>query len=111
MDKDIAIKKESENDGQSIFLFFDEFYDLYVAFGLSAYYSTMVVDPYLTYSEKLNMPIAFFDKTLIRFLRQSLTKVEHTQGHTYEFRTRISIGKGGYEKWKNGVKAQHESII
>lgn len=111
MNKDECLKIESTNDGQSIFLFFDEFYDLYVAFGLSAYYATMVVDPYLTYSGSIDMPIAFFDKTLIRFLRQSLTKVEHTQGHSYEFRTRIPIGKAGYEKWKNEVKAQHESII
>lgn len=110
MDKDFAIKKESENDGQSIFLFFDDFYDMYVAFGLSAFYSTMVVEPYLTYSEKLDMPIAFFEKTLIRFLRQSLKKVEHIPGCFYEFRTRNPIGKSGYEKWKNEVKTQHESM-
>ena len=91
--------------------FFDEFYDLYVAFGLSAYYSTMVVDPHLTYSANIDMPIAFFSKAQIRIMRQSLKKVEHTQGHSYEFRTRIPIGKGGYEKWKNGVKAKHDSII
>ena len=111
MDKEIALKKESENDGQSVFLFFDDFYDLYVAFGLSAYYSTMVVEPNLTYSESLNLPIAFFDKSQIRFLRQSLKKVEHTSQCFYEFRTRIPIGKSGYDKWKNEVKAQHESII
>ena len=111
MDKDLAIKKELENDGQSIFLFFDDFYDLYVAFGLSAYYSTMAVDPHLTYSANIDMPIAFFSKGNIRIMRQSLTKVEHTQGCFYEFRTRIPIGKAGYEKWKNGVKKLHESII
>lgn len=111
IDKEIVLKKESGNDGQTVFLFFDDFYDLYVAFGLSAYYSTMVVEPYLTYSESLNLPIAFFDKSQIKFLRQSLTKVEHTPGHSYEFRTRIPIGKAGYDKWKNEVKAQHESII
>lgn len=111
MDKDFALKKESENDGQSIYLFFDDFYDLYVAFGLSAYYSTMVVEPILTYSESLNLPIAFFDKTQIRFLRQSLKKVEHTPHRSYEFRTRTPIGKAGYDKWKNEMKVKHESII
>lgn len=111
MDKDLAIKKESENDGQSVFLFFDDFYDLYVAFGLSAYYSTMVVEPCLTYSESLNLPIAIFTKGQIRIMRQSLKKVEHTPHCSYEFRTRIPIGKAGYDKWKNEVKAQHESLI
>ena len=110
IDKNEFLKKESTNDGQSIFLFFDEFYDLYVALGLSAYYSTMVVDPYLTYSESLNQPIAFFSKGSIRIMRQSLKKVEHTPGHSYEFRTRSPIGKGGFEKWKNEVMAQHESM-
>lgn len=111
MDKELALQKESENDGQSIFLFFDEFYDLYVAFGLSAYFSTMVVDPYLTYSGSIDMPMAFFSKAQIRIMRQSLTKVEHTPGLSYEFRTRIPLGKNGYEKWKNEVKQRHESII
>lgn len=107
---DEYLKKEATNDGQSIFLFFDDFYDLYVAFGLSAYYSTMVVDPYLSYLGSIDMPIAFFSKAQIRIMRQSLKKVEHTQGHSYEFRTRIPIGKAGYEKWKKEVKAQHESM-
>ena len=111
MDKRCAIKKESENDGQSIFLFFDEFYDLYVAFGLSAYYTTMVVDPNITYSESLNLPIAFFDKGDMRIMRQSLNMVEHTYGHSYEFCMRIPIGKGGYDKWKNKVNTQHESFM
>lgn len=111
MDKDLAIKKELENDGQSVFLFFDEFYDLYVAFGLSAYYSTMVVDLYLSYSIGIDMPIAFFSKGNIRIIRQSLKMVEHTQSHSYEFRTRIPIGKASYDKWRNEVKAQHESLI
>lgn len=110
MNNDECLKKESTNDGQSIFLFFDKFYDLYVAFGLSAYYSTMVVEPYLTYSKSLDLPIAFFSKGNIRIMRQSLKKVEHTQGHSYEFRMRIPIGNGGFDKWKNEVKAKHESM-
>ena len=44
-------------------------------------------------------------------MRQSLNMVEHTSGHSYEFRTRIPIGKGGYDKWKNNVRVKHESFI
>jgi len=111
MDKELMLKKESENDGQSIFLFYDEFYSLYVAFGLSAYYSTMVVDPFLTYSDTLDLPIALFTKGYIRLLGQSLKKIEHTPGSIYLFRTKTPIGKSGYDKWKNEVKERHESII
>ena len=111
MDKVLILKKESENDGQSVYLFYDEFYSFYVAFGLSAYFSTMVVDPHLTYSDELDMPIAMFSKAQIRIMRQSLKKVEHTPGSTYEFRTRIPLGRAGYDKWKKEVKNRHESII
>lgn len=111
MDKEAFLKKESENNGGSIYLFYDDFYSLYMAFGLSAYFSTMVVDPYLTYSDELDMPIAMFSKAQIRIMRQSLTKVEHTPGSTYQFRTRIPLGRAGYDKWKKEVKKSHESII
>ena len=110
MDKNLILKKESMNDGQSIYMFYDEFYGLYVAFGLSAYYATMVVDPYLSYSESENMPVAFISKDLIRFMHQSLRLVEHTPSCSYEFRTRIPIGTDGYDKWKDKVKAKHEDL-
>ena len=111
MDKELILKIESENDGQSIYLFFDEFYSFYVAFGLSAYFSTMVVDPYLTYSDPLDMPIAMFSRGQIRIMLQSLKKLEHNPRHSYEFRMRIPLGKFGYDKWKNEVKQRHESIM
>lgn len=67
---------------------------MYVAFGLSAYYSTMVVDPYLTYSESLNLPFSFFNTGSVRIMRQGLNVVEHTLCYFYKFRTRIPIGEG-----------------
>ena len=79
--------------------------------GSPAYFSAMVVDPYLTYSDELDMPIAMFSKAQIRIMRQGLKKVEHTPGSTYEFRTRIPLGRAGYDKWKTEVKKRHESII
>lgn len=104
------VKKESMNNGRSIFLFYDEFYGLYVAFGLSAFYSTMVVDPFLSYSDTINMPIAFFTKGQIRILRQSLNKVEHTPQCSYEFRTRLPIGEKGYDKWLGELIIKYNSM-
>ena len=43
INKEEILRKESENDGQSIYLFRDEMIGMYVAYGLSAYYTTMVV--------------------------------------------------------------------
>ena len=110
MEKEFILRKESLNDGQSIYLSYDKFYGLYVAFGLSAYYASMVVNPYLSYSESENMPVAFFSKRQIGDMCQSLRKVEHTPGYSYEFRTRVPIGTEGYEKWKDKVKTEHERI-
>ena len=91
--------KEQENDGQSIFLFYDAMAGLYLAFGLSAYYSTMVVDPYLSYSDALKMPVALLDRGKINYLRQSVTKMEHRPHAYYRFRSRSKVGTAGYDRW------------
>lgn len=97
--KDIILEKEAANDGQTVFLFYDERYGMYTAFGWSAYYTTMVVDPLLSYSDELQMPVALIQRDLIRSLRQSLTKVEHEVKTYYVFRLKQKIGSAGYQKW------------
>ena len=49
IDKEIISKNEAENDGQTIHLYYDEIAGMYMAFGLSAYYTTMVTDPYMSF--------------------------------------------------------------
>ena len=53
IDNEIIIKNESENDGQTIFLYYNDIAGMYMAFGQSAYYATMVTDPYMSYSEAM----------------------------------------------------------
>ena len=45
MDKELIMQQEAANDGQTIHLYYDEMVGVYLAFGLSAYYTTMVVTP------------------------------------------------------------------
>lgn len=97
--KDIILEKENANDGQSIFLFYDERYGMYTAFGWSAFYITMVVDPLISYSDELQMPVALIKRGLIKNLRQSLTKVAHEEKNYYVFRLKRMIGDAGYQKW------------
>lgn len=52
------ILQEAENDGQTVNIYYDEMIGKYVAYGLSAFYLTMVVNPILSYSDKLGMPVA-----------------------------------------------------
>ena len=76
-EKNDIIQKEQGNDGQSIILFYDDMVGMYVAYVLSAYYTTLAVDPHISYSELLGMPVAMLDRLQVKFLRQSITKVEH----------------------------------
>jgi len=99
IEKDIILEKETANDGQSVFLYYDERYGLYTAFGWSAFYTTMVIDPILSYSDELQMPVALIYKDQIRSLRQSLTKVEHEAKKHYVFRLKQKIVNSGYETW------------
>lgn len=98
-DKNIILEKETANDGQSVFLFYDERYGMYTAFGWSAFYSTMVIDPILSYSDELQMPVALIPRDLIRSLSQSLTKVEHEVKSYYVFILKRKVGSAGYQKW------------
>ena len=99
MDRELIIQKESANDGQTIHLFYDEMAGMYLAFGLSAFYTTMVVEPFISYSNALEMPVALLDRFQIKFLRQSVTKVEHQQKSYYRFQLRTKVGEAGYKRW------------
>ena len=99
MDVERIKQLEEVNDGQTIHLFYDEVIGVYTAFGLSAYYSTMVVTPYVAFSPALQMPVALLRKGHVNGLRQAMTKVEHTQKSYYQFRMRQKVGDAGYERW------------
>ena len=110
MDKDKISLQEETNDGQSVFLYYDAMAGVYLAYGLSAYYTTMVTDPYMSYSEMMHMPVAMLRRNHIKDLRQSLVKVEHTQKQYYRFQMQRKIGKEGYERWLQELLAKHHSV-
>ena len=99
MDKNAIKLQEAANDGQSVFLYFDAMAGVYLAFGLSAYYTTMVTEPDISYSEDMQMPVAHLRREHILFLRQSMKIVEHQPQTYYRFRLRSKVGIAGYERW------------
>lgn len=103
MDKKGAIEIESCNDGQSVFLLFDEGEGCYKAFGHSAYYADMVANGRLYYSEELGMPVMELGKQAVMDLRLNMTKMEHRAHEFYRFKTKVKIGDVGYERWKVGL--------
>ena len=100
MDKELILQQEAANDGQTIHLYYDEMVGVYLAFGLSAYYTTMVVTPYVSFSDALQMPVALLRRGHVNALRQSMTKVEHVPQSYYHFSLRQKVGDAGYERWK-----------
>lgn len=110
MDINGVILKETGNDGKSVFLYYDDLAGLYLAFGLSAYYTTMVTEPYMSYSEELQMPVALLRREHILYLRQSLKKVEHEQKKFYQFELKLPVGEAGYDKWAQKIREKHERI-
>ena len=102
---------EVGNDGRTIFLYYDELAGLYLAFGLSAYYTTMVTDPYMSYSEELQMPVALLRREHILYLRQSVKKVEHEVKKYYRFELKQTIGEEGYDKWVQRIRDKHEQVL
>lgn len=106
MDKEKIMQQEAANDGQTVYLYFDDMAGLYLAFGLSAYYVTMVTNPLIRYSRATGMPVALLRRSDILSLRQALTKVEHVQKSYYVFRMRQQIGDVGYEKWNKKLNIE-----
>ena len=100
MDIELVKQQEKANDGQTIHLYYDGMVGVYLAFGLSAYYTTMVVEPFMSYSDALEMPVALLNRDQVKFLRQSVTKVEHQPQSYYRFRLRTKVGDAGYERWR-----------
>ena len=108
MDLELVRQQEAANDGQSVHLFYDETIGLYLAFGLSAYYTTMVLTPYVSFSNALQMPVALLKRRHINVMRQSMKKVEHTPRSYYLFRLRENVGEAGYERWMSQVISKTE---
>lgn len=109
MDKNAITLQEKGNDGQSVFLYYDAMAGVYLAYGLSAYYTTMVTDPYMSYSEEMQMPVALLRRNHVNDLRQTLKKVEHTMKSFYRFQLRMPVGEAGYEKWAQKVVQKHST--
>ncbi len=108
MDKELITKKESANDGQSIYLYYDRVVGVYLGFGLSAYYSTMITEPFMSYSDEMDIPVAILRKEHVLTLRMSMEIIEHRSQEFYYLKmTRPPVGDAGYEKWANKIKEKH----
>jgi len=108
IDKALILKREEENDGKTIYLYYNETVGFYTAFGLSAFYVTHVTDPVVSFSDEMQLPVVMVPKRQILELRQSLKKVEHEIHKYYHFETRMTIGDKKYAAWVEGIRQRRK---
>jgi hypothetical protein len=106
MDKNAIFLQEAANDGQTIFLYYDGMSGVYLAYGLSAFYTTLVTEPYLSFSDEMQMPVAILTKKHVLYLHQSLHTEEHVVKSFYRFKLKTLVGDAGYEKWLQKIMAK-----
>lgn len=104
MDKDLVTKNEVENDGKTIYLYFNSEIGLYVAYGFSAFFVTHIVNVIAAFSEDLSMPVALMRKPDVTELRMSTVKLQHDYHQYYRLELRDKIPLDDYARWANSVK-------
>ena len=100
INKELVEQSERGNDGKTVNLYYDQMAGVYLAFGLSAYYTTMLVNVFTSYSELVGMPVTLLRRGHVKMLRQSLQKIEHRPKDFYRFEMDTVIGEAGYQRWK-----------
>ncbi len=95
---------EFSNDEQTIHLFYDDSLGQYVAFGLSAYYTTLVADPHAVYTKDMDMPMVTLKEKEIQKLCHEMNVVEHEKNCYYRFQLKNKVGRRWYQTWMNSVK-------
>lgn len=96
-------KRELENDGQTVNVYYDSLTGNYLAFGLSAYYITMAINAQMSYSDALELPVALISRKGFVNAKQSMELVEKLDHDYHRFKTRRKIGDAGYEKWLDDI--------
>ena len=104
MDIEKIKRNEGENDGKTIFLYYNDEIGFYTAYGTSAFLVSHVVDPVCSFSKTFGLPVALVNPEQILELRQSLNKLQHTEKTFYEFTLKRPFGTQGYSRWTNSLK-------
>lgn len=108
MDKDNITLGEVTNDGQSIHLYYDSMTGIYLAFGMSAFYTTLVTEPEQSYSDEMQMPVTLLRQEQILSLRHNLELVEQRPSQYYLFRMKTVIGESGYADWAYKLRQRQD---
>lgn len=103
---DIIIKKEAENEGADIYLYYDDAIGFYVAYGFSAFLADHIADGPKSFSTALMKPVMILHPTAVIALRNATQKLEHKPKEYYHFALRYGIAADGYAKWEEELKSK-----
>lgn len=110
MNDDLILRQELLNDGQSVYLHYNDMLGLYVAYGLSAYYADMCSTPEVSYSDSMQMPVALLNRQCVFDLKCLMLQVSHTPQVDYHFHAREMIGQQGYDRWAQRINTQSRKL-
>lgn len=110
MNDDLILRQELLNDGQSVYLHYNDMLGLYVAYGLSAYYADMCSTPEVSYSDSMQMPVALLNRHCVFDLKCLMLQVSHTPQVDYHFHAREMIGQQGYDRWAQRINIQSRKL-
>ena len=102
--KEQITQEEVQNDGKTIFLYFNTEVGLYVAYGFSAFFASHIVDVITAFSEDLQMPVALMRKRDVTELRMSTIRLEHDYHEFYRLGLKKEIPLDDYVRWANSTK-------
>ena len=107
MEKDRITLGELTNDGQTIHLYYDAMTGVYLAFGLSAFYTTMLTEPGQSYSDEMQMPVTLLRQEHVNILKQNLRLVKDLNTQYYLFKMDTPIGDSGYDSWAYQLRLRY----
>ena len=99
MDRNRIALNEVMNDGRTIWLYFDGMAGVYLAYGLSAYYVTMVTDVMVSYSNDMQMPVALLCRNDVQSLGLHTEMMGYEPEGHLRFQMKRVVGEDGYDTW------------
>ena len=89
---------EVNNDGKSIYLYFNGLVGLYATYGYSAYLLSRITDSKVSYSESLQMPVVVINTEHLEDLKKKLTIKTQGKGF-YCLEANETLDENAYIDW------------
>ena len=94
---------EVNNDGKSIYLYFNGLIGLYAAYGFSAYLLSKNTEVKVSYSDNMQMPVVVINSTHLDEIKKKLVVKEHRHGF-YCLAVDEPLNEDDYSDWAESAR-------